>query len=137
MKKLELRQNFNDYERVKKACDEFTKAVIWESMNVPSGTSDEEINSLIGVYQNNNRKHIAEAVLQDATKFFDNYFCRYDVYLRDFDMHGQLNTDNTKCFSTDNLELALQRAATFYRHGTRPSVEIYDSVEKKKIVNWH
>ena len=137
MKKLELRQNFNDYERVQKACDEFIKALVWESMNVPSGTSDEEINSLIDVYQNNNRKRITEAVLQDATKFFDNYFCRYDVYLRDFDMHGQLDTDSTKSFSTDNLKLALQKAAIHYRHGTRPSVEIWDSVEKKKIADWH
>lgn len=137
MDRIELRENFGNYERVKEACDALIKAVIREAMTVEDGTSDEEINRFITAYQTNNRKRIAEAVLVDAIKFSNNYFCRYEVYFYTCDEHGQQVVGTTRRFSTDNLQLALSKAASFYRHSERPHVEVFDSVEKKYIANWY
>lgn len=136
-KKLILNEHFANYEHVKDACDALTKAVIREAMAVEDGTSDEEINHFISAYQTNNRKRIAEAVLEDAIKFSNNYFCRYEAHFYTCDEHGQVVKDTMRRFSTDNLQLALSKAASFYRHSERPHVEVFDSVEKKYIANWH
>ena len=136
MDRIELRENFDNYERVKEACDALTNAVIREAMRVEDGTSDEEINHFISAYQTNNRKRIAKAVLEDAIKFSNNYFCRYEAHFYTCDEHGQVMNGTARRFSTDDLRLALSKAASFYRHSERPHVEVFDSVEKKYIANW-
>ena len=136
MDKIRIRQNYENYERVKNAFKEFIHALVWESIDIDAGVHEDEVNAHIDQYCNNNGDKIIENANDSVTKFIKSLEARYSVHLYEIKENGDADEENAKHFDTDNLVLAMKKAAEFYRHAKSPQVNIFDNEIGKYIAEW-
>lgn len=132
MDKITMRENYGDYERVKKAFKEFVHALIWESADIAEGVDEKEVNSYIDRYCYLVGDDIICATNKSITKFIKSFTSRYKVLLYE-------GEEIKEHLETDNLVLALQKGAEFYRYHSdkHPVVTIFDNQTYKYLAEWN
>ena len=136
MDKIRIRQNYENYERVKKAFKEFVHALVWESMDIDAGVHEDEVNEHIERYCNNYGERIIADTNENVSKFIREQYSRYEVRFCEFDADKRIIEDTLRSFRTNNLSLALKKAAKFYRSARNPQVEVYDNETESVITEW-
>jgi hypothetical protein len=136
MDKIRIRQNYDDYERVQKAFKKFVHALVWESMDIDAGVHEDEVNKHIEKYCRTYGDQMIALTNDSVTKFIKSLDARYSVHLYEIKENGDADEDNAKHIDTDNLVLAMKKAAEFYRSAKCPQVNIYDNEEGKYIAEW-
>ena len=136
MDKIRIRQNYEDYERVKNAFKSFVHALVWESVDIDAGVQEEEINEHIAKYCRTNGDQMIALTNDSVTKFIKSLTSRYEVHLYEMDEEGNANEETAKHFNTDNIALAFRKAAEFYRKAKCPQVNIFDNDTDKYIAEW-
>lgn len=131
---MEIRQNYENYQRVKGAFKEFIHALVWESVELECGASEEEINEHIDKYCNYNANQIIVLTNDSVSKFIRSLYARYKVTCYEHIGECGIAVKTVDTIKTDNLELAFQKAAKFYRNGVKPYVEIFDNETKRHIL---
>ena len=133
MDKIRIRQNYEDYGRVRKAFKEFVHALVWESMDIDAGVHEDEVNRHIDQYCANNQDQMIAKANTDVTKFIKSLDARFEVHCYEY-VNGEAIEEDS--FNTNNEELALKKAAKFYRSAKCPQVNIYDNELGKYIAEW-
>ena len=136
MDKIRIRQNYEDYGRVRKAFKEFIHALVWESMDIDDGVHEDEVNTHIDQYCANNQDQMIAKANTDVTKFIKSLNARFEVHCYEIDENGNAIEETAKHFDTDNGVIAIKKAAEFYRHAKCPQVNIYDNELGKYIAEW-
>jgi replication initiation and membrane attachment protein DnaB len=136
MDKIRIKENYENYERVKKAFKDFVHALVWESMDIDAGVHEDEVNNHIERYCTAMGNGVIHDVNRNVTKYIKSLEARYSVHLYEIKENGDADEDNAKHFDTDNLALAIKKAAEFYRHAKCPQVNIYDNETDKYIAEW-
>jgi hypothetical protein len=136
MDKIRIRQNYEDYERIQKAFKKFVHALVWESMDIDAGVHEDEVNKHIEKYCRTYGDQMIALTNDSVTKFIKSLDARYSVHLYEIKENGDADEDNAKHIDTDNLVLAMKKAAEFYRSAKCPQVNIYDNEEGKYIAEW-
>lgn len=136
MDKIRIRQNYEDYGRVRKAFKEFVHALVWESMDIDASVHEDEVNRHIDQYCANNQDQMIAKANTDVTKFIKSLDARYSVHCYELNENGDVIEETAKHIDTDNEVLALKKAAEFYRHAKCPQVNIYDNETDKYIAEW-
>lgn len=133
---IRIRQNYEDYEKVQKAFKEFIHALVWESMDIDNCVHEDEVNEHIDKYCSTNGEQLIALVNDSVSKFVKSLYARYKVNCYECDSEGCILNGVGKYIKTDNMELAFQKAAEFYRKGNRPYVEVFDNHTRKFIAKW-
>ena len=131
---MEIRQNYENYQRVKDAFKEFIHALVWESADIECGASEQEIDKHIEKYCNYNADQMIALTNDSVSKFIKSTYARYKVTWYEHIGECGIAVKTVDTIKTDNMELALQKAAEFYRNGMRPYVEVIDNHTNKHIV---
>lgn len=130
---MEIRQNYENYQRVKDVFKEFIHSLVWQSVELECGASEEEINEHIEKYCKNNADQMIALTNDSVSKFITSLYERYKVVYYERD-ESRKTTKVVDCIKTDNMELAIQKAAKYYRKGKRPYVEVFDNETKRYIL---
>ena len=137
MDKIRIRQNYENYERVQNAFKEFIHALVWESMDIDEGVSEDEVNEHIDKYCNSSNADKMIALANDSvTKFIKSLNSRFEVHCYEIDANGNAIEDTAKHFDTDNGVIAFKKAAEFYRNAKCPQVNIFDNELGKYVAEW-
>lgn len=136
MDKIRIRQNFEDYERVKAAFKDFIHALVWESVDIDAGVHEDEINEHIDKYCRNNDGRMIMAANKDVTDFIKSLESRYEVHLYECDVNGNVIEETGEHIHTDNIKVALSKASAFYRKAENPQVNIFDNETGQYIAEW-
>ena len=136
MDKIRIKQNYEDYGRVRKAFKGFIHALVWESVDIDSGVHEDEVNRHIDQYCANNQDQMIAKANTEVTKFIKSLESRYNVHLYECDDCGNVIEDTAEHINTDNINIALSKAASFYRRAKNPQVNIYDNETDKYIAEW-
>lgn len=136
MDKIRIRQNYENYERVKNAFKSFVHALVWESMDIDEGVHENEIEGHIERYCNTHGDQMIALTNDSVSKFIRSLDARYEVHLYEMDEEGNANEETAKHFNTDNVVLAFKKAAEFYRTTKYPQVNIFDNELDKYIAEW-
>jgi hypothetical protein len=136
MDKIRIRQNYENYERVKNAFKSFIHALVWESADIDEGFDENEVNEHIEKYCNAHGDQMIALANDSISKFIRELKPRYDVRHYEIDDNGIKHEIIKDHIRTDNQELALKKAACLYRYGKCPKVEIFDNETNKYIAEW-
>ena len=136
MDKIRIRQNYLDYNRVKDAFGAFIRALVWESIDIDEGVEENEVFEDIDKYCNTHGDQMIALVNDSISKFIRELKPRYDVRHYEVDDNGTKHEIIRDHIRTDNQELALKKAASLYRYGKCPKVEIFDNETNKYIAEW-
>jgi hypothetical protein len=131
---MEIRKNYENYERVQKTFKEFIHALVWESAELENGASEQEINDHINKYCNTHGDQMIALTNDSVSKYITALYARYKVTY--YECEGYRVKKIGQVINTDNMEVALAKAAEFYRNGTRPYIEVFDNETKKYIAKW-
>lgn len=134
MDKIRIRQNYENYDRVKNTFKVFIRALVWESMDIDAGVEENEINTHIAKYCDIHGDEMISLMNQNVTKFIKSLESRYEVHL--YELNENDDVIEERHFDTDNLKLAFEKAASFYRTAKCPQVNIYDNETAKYIAEW-
>lgn len=132
---MEIRKNYENYERVKKTFKDFIHALVWESIELENGASEQEINDHINKYFDAHSDQMIALVNDSVNKYFVALYARYKVTYYECDENNKL-VKIGQVINTDNMEVALAQAAKFYRNGSNPYIEVFDNETKKYIAKW-
>lgn len=127
---VRIKQNYENYDRVVDAFKKFVHALVWESMDIDEGAEEEEVNKHIEAFVNTKVNEYLFNVNKDVIDYINSFEKRYEVKL------SNQNDDSIQIIKTDNLVLALEKAAKFYRNTNKPLVSVYDNKDKKFIALW-
>lgn len=136
MDKIRIRTNYENYGRVRKAFKDFIHALVWESMDIDEGVQENEVNAHIDKYCANNQDQMIAKVNTNVTEFIKSLESRYEVHLYECDDNGNVMEETGEHINTDNINVALSKAASFYRKAKNPQVNIYDNETGKYIAEW-
>ena len=137
MDKIRIKQNYENYERVQKAFKNFINALVWESISIDEGVSEEEVNKHIESYCNSsNADQVIMFANRSMTDFLKSLISRFEVHCYEVDENGNAIEETATHFNTDNGVLALKKAAEFYRRAKCPQVNIFDNELGKYIAEW-
>jgi len=137
MGKFRIRQNYEDYERVKNAFKDFIHALVWESMDIDAGVHEDEVNNHIECYCATMGDGVIHDVNRHVTKYIKSLEARYSVRCYEIKENGDADEDTANHIDTDNLSLAMKKAAEFYRYAKCPQVFIYDNETDTRIAEWN
>ena len=137
MDKIRIRQNYEDYERVKNAFKSFIHALVWESADIDEGFDEDEVNEHIEKYCNAHGDQMIALANDSISKFIRELKPRYDVHCYEVGGGGIAHEIIADRISTNNEAIALKKAAEYYRYGKCPRVKIYDNETNKYIVEWN
>ena len=133
MDKIRIKENYENYERVKKAFKDFVHALVWESMDIDNGAHEDEVNAHIERYCKTMGDGVIHDVNRHITKYIDSFYARYSVHCYEYVNGEAIEKDS---FNTDNETLALKKAAEFYRGAACPKVTIFDNATYKYLAEW-
>jgi hypothetical protein len=133
MTEIIIRQNYENYTRVKEAFKNFIHALVWESMDIDDCVEGDEVDEHIDMYCKANGDKMIEKANNSVTKYINSLNARYTLTCYEI-IDGVKKAINT--IHTDNVEVAFKKAANFYRLNTNPYVEIFDREESKYIAKW-
>ena len=136
MDKIRIRQNFENYERVQNAFKDFIHTLVWESIDIDAGVHEDEVNEHIKQYCRDNGGQMIALANDSVLRFIKTLEGRYDVHLYEMDDNDNVIEETGKHINTDNLNLALKKAAEFYRTAKNPQVNIFDNETGKYIAKW-
>ena len=136
MDKIRIKENYENYQKVKDAFKDFIHALVWESIDIDAGVHEDEVNNHIGRYCATMGDGVIHDVNRSVTKYIKSLEARYSVHLYEIKENGDADEDTAKHIDTDNLVFAMKKAAEFYRHAKCPQVNIYDNEENKYIAKW-
>lgn len=136
MNKIRIKENYENYERVKKAFKNFVHALVWESMDIDEGVHEGEVNAHIKSYCAIMSDGIIHDVNRHVTKFIKSLDTRYSVHCYELNENGDVIEETAKHIDTDDEVIALKKAAEFYRSAKCPRVNIYDNETDKYIAKW-
>lgn len=136
MDKIRIKQNYENYDRVRKAFKEFIHALVWESMDIDSGVHEDEVNKHIDRYCSSNQDQMIAKANTNVTQFIKSLEARYSVHCYELNENGDVIEESAKHIDTDNAVIALKKAAEFYRSAKCPQVNIYDNETDKYIAEW-
>ena len=136
MDKIRIRQNYENYERVKNAFKSFIHALVLESADIDAGVHENEIESYIQRYCNTHGGQMIVLTNDSVTKFIKSLTSRYEVHCYELNENGDAIEETAKHYNTDNLTIALKKGAEFYRKAKCPQVNIYDNDTDKYIAEW-
>lgn len=131
---MEIRKNYDNYERVTKAFKDFIHALVWESAELENGADEKEIEDHINKYCNAHGEQMIALVNDSVSKYITALYARYKVTYYECDDNHIKKIG--KVINTDNMEVALAQAAKFYRKGSNPYIEVFDNETKKYIAKW-
>ena len=132
---MEIKQNYENYERVQKAFKEFIHALVWESMDIDDGVHEDEVNEHIDKYCRTNGNQMIAIANDNVSKFIrSSLHARYKVTCYEHIGECGIAVKTVDTIKTDNLALALQKAAKFYRNNVKPYVEVFDNETKRYIL---
>ena len=130
-----IRKNYENYERVQKTFKEFIHALVWESIEIENGADEKEIEDNINKYCNAHGDQMIALVNDKVSHYINALYARYKVTYYECDENSKA-VKIGQVINTDNMEVALKKAAEFYRKGTRPYIEVFDNETKKYIAKW-
>jgi hypothetical protein len=136
MDKIRIRQNYENYERVKKAFKEFVHALVWESADIAEGVDESEVNERIDKYCRTNGGKMIAFTNDSVTEFIKSLNSRFEVHCYEVDANGNAIEETAKHLDTDNGVIAFKAAAEFYRHAKCPQVNIFDNELGKYVAEW-
>lgn len=134
MDKIRIKENYENYERVKNAFKAFVHALVWESMDIDNGVHEDEVNTHIERYCKANGDGLIHDFNRHITKYIKSLELRYSVHCYELDANGEVESANH--LETNNVVVALRKAAEFYRSAKRPKVRVYDNETDKYIAEW-
>lgn len=137
MDKIRIKENYENYERVKKAFKDFIHALVWESMDIDDGVHEDEVNSHIERYCTTMGDGVIHDINRNVTKYIKSLEARYSVHCYELNENSEVIDDMSKHFDTNNLVLAMKKAAGFYRSAKYPRIIIYDNETDKYIADWN
>lgn len=125
--------SYNDYERVKKAFENFVHAVAWESDGLFEGLHEDAVNRYIEKFANENADRIIDEVSKDMSLMATNVENkRYEVYMHVCNEHYDFISE--VAFFTDDVRSALDKAMVFYKKVDRAHVCVFDNETKSNMV---
>ena len=127
------KKDFKNYERVKKAFKDFIHALVWESMDIDEGVHEDEVNNHIERYCATMSDWVIHDFHRNVAEYIKPLDARYSVHCYELNKNGDVIEETAKHIDTDNLVLAMKKAAEFYRSAKCPQVKIYDNEEDKYI----
>lgn len=130
---MNIRQNYENYQRVKDAFKQFIHALVWESVEIECGSPEQEIDKNIEKYCKANADQMIVLTNDSVRKFITSLYTRYKVVYCECDGSGR-TTKVVDTIKTDAMEVAITKAAEFYRKGIRPYVEVFDNEAKRYIL---
>lgn len=130
MNRITLKENFSNYERVKRSFKDFIHTIVWESLDIDEGVDESEVNEHIDKYCSANEKNEISNILKDVTEFVKSLSPRY--MLR---MYKDANGGFTQ-IETNNFRLVFEKAAKFYRENESSKITIFDKDENRYIAEW-
>lgn len=133
---MKIRQNYENYQRVKDAFKEFIHALVWESANIECGTPEDEIDEHIEKYCKNNADQMIALTNDSVAKFIKSFIFRFEVHCYEVDKNGNVIEETAKHLETDNTIIAFKKAAEFYRNAKCPKVNIYDNELDRYVAKW-
>ena len=68
---METKNKFDNYERVENAAKDFIRAIVWESMDVAAGESEDYIEQFLNDCNQSMTTKLIEGVLADCKKKYD------------------------------------------------------------------
>ena len=136
MDKIRIKENYENYERVKKAFKDFIHSLVWQSVDIDNGVHEDEVNDHIDGYCAAMGDDVIHYVNKHVEKYIKSLEARYSVHCYELNENGDVIEETAKHIDTDNEVLALKKAAEFYRSAKCPQVNIYDSEEGKYIAKW-
>lgn len=136
MDKIRIRQNYENYEKVKNSFQHFISTLIWESVECDDDSNEAEIEEAIEKYCRTNGGKMITLANDSITKFIKSLESRFEVHCYEIDANGNAIEDTAKHFDTDNGVIAFKKAAEFYRHAKCPQVNIYDNELDKYVAEW-
>lgn len=132
-----LRENYEDYDRVKKAFKAFVHALVWESIDIDDGVHEDEVNKHIDGYCSTMGDGIIHDVNKSVTKYVKSFTERYSIHCDELNDNGDVIKSQSKHFNTNNVVIAFKSAAEFYRNAKRPLIKIYDNEIDKYIADFY
>lgn len=133
MDKIRIKENYEDYEKVKDAFKDFIHALVWESMDIDDGVHKDKVYKHIERYC----ATMGDGVIHDVNKHVEKYIksleARYSAHCYD-NVNGEMIEKDS--FNTNNEKLALKRAAEFYRSAKCPKVIVYDNETDEYLAEW-
>lgn len=136
MDKIRIRTNYEDYDRVKQSFKSFIHALVWESIDIDAGVEEDEVNKHIEMFCNQQGDKKISDLNESVSKFILSLTARYEVHLYELNGNGDAIEDTAEHIHTDNLNLALSKAAQFYRSAKCPQVNIFDNETGQYIAEW-
>ena len=68
---MEIKKNYENYERVKNAFKSFIHALVWESMDIDEGANEDEVNAHIESYCITNGDQMIALMNDEVTNFIE------------------------------------------------------------------
>ena len=68
---MEIKKNYENYERVKNAFKSFIHALVWESMDIDEGANEDEVNVHIESYCITNGDQMIALMNDEVTNFIE------------------------------------------------------------------
>ena len=136
MDNIRIRQNYENYERVKNAFKSFIHALVWESADIDEGVEEIDVNAHIERYCNTHGDQMISLANDSVTKFIKSLTARFEVNCYEMDENGNIIEETAKQYNIDNEVLALKKGAEFYRQAKCPRVNIFDNEKAKYIAEW-
>jgi hypothetical protein len=136
MDKIRIKENYENYERVKKAFKDFICALVWESADIDDGVHEDEVSAHIERYCTTMGSGVIHDINRNVAKYIKSLDARYSVHLYEI-KNGNLDEENAEHFYTNNLVLALKKAADFFRSAKCPQVNIFDNETDMYVAEWH
>ena len=140
---MKLKQNYNDYDKVKDAFKEFVSVLVWESvddkrLDIDSDVGDTEIavaeiNGAVDNFAIAFHKHYIEEVNNKFLQFENMCKPRYEVFLTKFDENGVVVSTEKR--GIKNAVNAIDIAVYFREHNKFTEVSVYDIRENECIMN--
>jgi len=136
MDKIRIKENYENYERVKKAFKDFIHALVWESIDIDTGVHEGEVNNYIERYCATMGDGVIHDVNRNVTKYIKSLDAHYSLHCYELNENGDAFEEYSKHIDTDNLALAMKKAAEFYRNAKCPRVVIYDNETDKYLAEF-
>lgn len=133
---MEIKQNYENYEKVKNSFQHFISTLIWESVECGDDSKEVEIEKAIDKYCKSNADQMIALTNDSVRKFIKSLKSRYEAHLYEVDENGHVIEETEKHLNTDNGVIAFKKAAEFYRNAKCPRVNIFDNELGKYVALW-
>jgi hypothetical protein len=79
MDNIRIRENYKNYERVKKTFKDFIHALVWQSVDIDKGVHEDEVNNYIEGYCKIMGDGVIHEINRNVTTYIESSKARYSV----------------------------------------------------------